>query len=250
LLSVPLTDNGTAPARRPLIGITSYLDEARWGVWRAPAALIPAAYVRAVERAGGRALVVPPSGAGGREVAAALDGLILSGGGDIDPIHSGGPQHPAVADVDIVRDHGEFALLRAALELDLPVLGICRGMQLLNVALGGDLVAHVPDHVGHNGHKREAGAFHSHDVRCVAGSSIARMLGARASVPSHHHQAVATLGAGLVAVAFADDGLTEAIEDPSCRFCVGVQWHPEEGEDDTLFVELVARARERSAVAL
>jgi len=236
------------PDRLPLIGISSYLEEAAWGVWRTPAAVIPAAYVRAVERAGGRALVIPPYARGARGLVAMLDGLMLTGGGDIGPEHFGAKPHPATAQVDDVRDDGELALLRAALECDLPLLGICRGMQLLNVACGGDLVQHVPDLVGHDGHKRQAGVFHDHDVRCVPGTRLAELLGDRAATPSHHHQAVATLGAGLVASAFADDELVEAIEDPARPFCLGVQWHPEEGSDGALFEALVEQARERSEV--
>jgi putative glutamine amidotransferase len=233
--------------RRPLIGITSYLEEARWGVWCTSAALIPTSYIRAVEQAGGRALVIPPNREGAREVAEALNGLIISGGGDIKPMPGG--EHPAIADVDELRDDAELALLDQALAREIPVLGICRGMQLLNVFAGGTLVPHVPDRVGHDGHKEDPGAFGSHRVRLISGSSLAALLGDEASVPSHHHQAVQRLGAGFVASAFAEDGLTEAIEDPQRSFCVGVQWHPEEGDDNSLFVELVRRAREGAWVA-
>lgn len=190
--------------------------------------------------------MVPPDREGAREVAQALDGLIISGGGDIKPVPGG--EHPAIADVDELRDAAELALLDEALAREIPVLGICRGMQLLNVFAGGDLVPHVPDRVGHDGHKEDPGAFGSHKVRLVAGSTLAALLGEEASVPSHHHQAVHKLGAGFVASAFAEDGLTEAIEDPRRSFCVGVQWHPEEGDNDSLFVELVERARESARV--
>ncbi len=232
-----------AGARLPLVGISSYLEEAAFGVWRAPSALVPAVYVRAVQRAGGRALVVPPDPHGAEEVVAVLDGLVLSGGGDVDPARFGADAHPATDQVDVARDEGELALLRAALARDLPILGICRGMQLINVAYGGDLHQHVPDVVGHEAHKPRAGVFHDHTVRCDEGSRLGALLGGRASVPSHHHQAVGALGAGLVASAFADDGLTEALEDPARPFCLGVQWHPEEGDDDTLFEALVEQAR-------
>lgn len=236
-----------APARpRPLIGITSYMEEAAWGVWRTSAALLPTSYISAVEGAGGRALLLPPSANGAGEVVEALDGLIISGGGDIKPPH--GDEHPALVDVDERRDESELRLLGEALARDLPVFGICRGMQLLNVFNGGDLIPHLPDEVGRDVHKREPGAFHLHTVRLAAGSLLARLLGNESYVPSHHHQAVRRLGSGLVASAFAEDGLTEGIEDPERGFCLGVQWHPEEGDDDSLFVALVAHARERARV--
>jgi gamma-glutamyl-gamma-aminobutyrate hydrolase PuuD len=229
----------------PLIGISSYLQEATFDVWQVHSALVPAVYLQAVERAGGRPLVIPPTPVGVTEVVDVLDGLVLSGGGDIDPQLFGADAHPALDQVDIRRDDGELALLRAALDRDLPVLGVCRGVQLLNVAYGGDILQHVPELVGHDDHKQQAGVFGRHAVRTAAGTRLADLVGEAANVPSHHHQAVGAIGKGLVASAFAEDGLTEAVEDPARPFCIGVQWHPEEHADDVLVAAFVESARAR-----
>lgn len=228
---------------RPIIGITSYAQEASWGVWRLPAVLIPAMYVEAVERAGGRALVVPPSEAGVEETLDALDGIIFSGGADVDPTAYGSEPHPETDAPQEHRDAGELALLSAALERDMPTLAICRGVQLLNVARGGDLIQHLPDDVGHDEHKQTPGVFAVHPVEVKGGTRLAAVVGGRPEVTSHHHQAVGRLGEGLVEAAWAEDGTLEAIEDPGARFAVGVQWHPEAGDDDALFRALVGEAR-------
>jgi putative glutamine amidotransferase len=230
-------------SRRPVIGITSYAEQARWGVWDSPAALIPMAYVRAVEEAGGRPLLVPPSHEGIEETLDALDGLLLSGGSDIDPELYGAEAHPQTNGTRPERDLAEIALLRAALERDMPVLAVCRGSQVLNVAQGGDLVQHLPEVVGHERHKRAPSVFGDHDVDLVPGTRLQRLLGDHAPVKSHHHQGYGRLGDGLREAARADDGTIEAIEDPSRRFALGVLWHPEEGEDFALFQELVEEAR-------
>ena len=231
-------------ARRPLIGITSYAEPSvRWGVWDLPAALIPLTYVRAVEEAGGRPLLVPPSENGIEETLAALDGLLFSGGSDLDPDLYGHAAHPETNGVRPERDRGELALLTAALERDLPVLAVCRGSQVLNVARGGDLVQHLPDEVGHERHRPTPGAFAEHEVDLDAGSRIGSLLGRRAPVKSHHHQGFGHVGDGLVETAWAEDGTLEALEDPSKRFAVGVLWHPEEGADGALLRALVAEAR-------
>ena len=228
----------------PLIAITSYAaDEVRWGLWNVAAVLLPAAYVSAVEHAGGRPLLVPPSEHGVAETLDALDGLILSGGPDLDPALYGAEPHPATDGPRPERDHAELALLGGALERDLPVLAICRGLEVLNVARGGDLVQHLPDVVGDERHRHTPGAFADHDVALEPGSRIQRLLGDRAPVKSHHHQGVGRVGAGLTAAAWADDGTVEALEDASRRFAVGVLWHPEEGEDFALFRGLVEEAR-------
>lgn len=227
---------------RPVIGITAYEEQARWGSLEIPAVLAPLVYVEAVERAGGRPLLVPPSAEGAEETVGALDGLVLSGGSDVDPATYGADPHPETRNVRPDRDRAELALVRAALARDLPVLAVCRGMQVFNVAHGGDLVQHLPDVVGHPNHRRVRGVFDDHDVTVRAGSRLAAVLGERAPVKSHHHQAPGRLGAGLVEVAWAEDGTVEGIEDPARRFALGVLWHPEQGDDLSLFRALVAEA--------
>jgi putative glutamine amidotransferase len=231
-------------SRRPLIGITAYSEpEVRWGPWQVPAVLIPLSYVRAIEAAGGRALVVPPSEEAIEETLDPLDGLLFSGGSDLDPALYGQDPHTETAGVRTERDRSELALLTAALERDLPVLAVCRGSQILNVALGGDLVQHLPEIVGDEKHKHTPGVFGDHEVDVRADSRVGALLGERAPVKSHHHQGFGRLGAGLVEAAWADDGTLEALEDPARRFTVGVLWHPEVGEDAALFRVLVDEAR-------
>jgi putative glutamine amidotransferase len=231
-------------ASTPVVGITTYVEEASWGAWRMPAALIPYDYVRAVERAGGRALLVPPSEDAVDETLDALDGLVLSGGNDLEPSAYGADAHPATNGTNPARDRGELALLTAALARDLPVLAVCRGIEVLNVARGGDLVQHLPDQVGHEEHRAVVGAFSDHGVRVEASSRLGSLVGERVeTVKSHHHQALGRVGEGLREVAWADDGTVEGVEDPERRFAVGVLWHPEAGEDQKLFEALVAEAR-------
>ena len=233
---------------KPLIGITSYAPEqVAWGIWEAPAALIPLVYVDAVERAGGRPLVVPPTEDAIEETLDALDGIVFSGGEDLDPRAYGAEPHPETKGVHEARDRAELALLHAALERDMPVLAICRGTQVLNVALGGDLVQHLPEVVGDDKHKHTPGVFADHDVTVRGDSRLAAVLGDRAPVKSHHHQGYGRLGQGLREAAWAEDGTVEALEDPSRRFALGVLWHPEEGEDTALFESLVAEARDYRA---
>jgi putative glutamine amidotransferase len=225
-----------------VIGITTYVVPASFGAWRLDSALVPHDYVLAVERAGGRALLVPPATDGVEETLDALDGLIFSGGSDLDPAIYGQEPHPEVTDVSRPRDDAELVLLGAAMERDMPVLAICRGSQVLNVALGGDLVQHLPDVVGDESHKHTPGEFADHEVEIDEGSRLGRLLGGRSSVKSHHHQGFGRLGGGLAAAARADDGTVEGLEDPSRRFAVGVLWHPEAGDDARLFEALVAEA--------
>jgi gamma-glutamyl-gamma-aminobutyrate hydrolase PuuD len=232
---------------RPVIGITSYAQEASWGVWRLPAALIPLDYVDAIERAGGRALVIPPADDGVEETLDALDAIVFSGGADVDPAHYGAEPHPETDTPQARRDAGEIALLHAALERDMPTLAICRGFQLLNVARGGDLVQHLPEEVGHDDHKQVPGEFAVHPVEVKDGSRLGEIVGSTQQVTSHHHQALGRVGDGLVESAWAADGTLEGVEDPSRRFVVGVQWHPEAGEDAALFEALVEQAREYRA---
>jgi gamma-glutamyl-gamma-aminobutyrate hydrolase PuuD len=207
------------------------------------AALIPYDYVRAVEQAGARALLVPPSEDGIEETLDAVDGLIFSGGSDLDPSLYGQEAHPETDGVVAERDRAELALLQAALARDLPVLAICRGSQVLNVARGGDLVQHLPDVLGDDKHKHTPGAWADHDVEIEDGTRLGALLGGdRAPVKSHHHQGFGRVGDGLQVAARADDGTIEALEDASARFAVGVLWHPEAGEDRKLFEGLVAEA--------
>lgn len=228
---------------RPVIGITSYAQDARWGVWHMPAALVPLAYVDAIEAAGGRAIVIPPTEEDVEETLDALDGIVFSGGADVDPSRYGAAAHPETDVPQTRRDAGELALLTAALDRDLPTLAICRGFQLLNVARGGDLVQHLPEAVGNDVHKQVPGEFAVHPVEVKEGTRLASIVGATPDVTSHHHQGLGRLGDGLVECAWAADGTLEAVEDPARRFVVGVQWHPEAGEDAALFEELVAQAR-------
>jgi putative glutamine amidotransferase len=228
---------------RPVIGITAYAEQARWGVWEAPAALIPLAYVNAIERAGGRPLLVPPSEDGIEETLAVLDGLLFSGGSDIDPGTYGAEAHSETNGVRPERDRAELALLEAALARDMPVLAVCRGSQVLNVALGGDLVQHLPEVVGHERHKHTPGVFADHDVDVLPGTKLQALVGDHAPVKSHHHQGYGRIGQGLRPAARAEDGTVEAIEDTERRFALGVLWHPEEGEDAALFEALVDEAR-------
>jgi gamma-glutamyl-gamma-aminobutyrate hydrolase PuuD len=228
---------------RPIVGITSYAEQARWGVWEAQAALVPMSYVRAVEAAGGRALLVPPTADGVEETLDTLDGLVLSGGADLDPGSYGAEAHPETNGTRPERDSAELALLEAALARDLPVLAVCRGSQVLNVALGGDLVQHLPEVVGHEGHKQTPGTFSDHGVEILPQTKLHEIVGQHAPVKSHHHQGYGRLGEGLQVCAHAEDGTVEAIEDPSRRFALGVLWHPEEDEDAALFRALVEEAR-------
>src|SRR5215210_5491512 len=228
---------------KPLIGITTDITRARFGAWEEDSALVPADYVRAVERAGGRPLLVPPSDEGMEETLDALDGVIFSGGGDVDPATYAQEPHAETRGVVAERDRGELALLEAALARDMPVLAVCRGSQVLNVALGGDLVQHLPEVVGDETHKHTPGEYADHDVDVSPETRLGALIGDRAPVKSHHHQGFGRLGSGLREAARADDGTVEALEDPARRFAMGVLWHPEAGEDMRLFEAFVDEAR-------
>ena len=228
---------------RPIIGITTYLTSATFESWTEDSALVPADYVRAVEVAGGRPLLVPPSGDGVDETLDVLDAIIFSGGSDVDPATYGQEPHPETKGVVADRDRAELELLEAALARDMPVLAVCRGSQVLNVGLGGDLVQHLPDVVGHDDHKHTPGEYADHDVTLVPETRLAGLLGEHAPVKSHHHQGFGRLGSGLRESARAEDGTVEALEDPSRRFALGVLWHPEASEDMRLFEALVGEAR-------
>jgi gamma-glutamyl-gamma-aminobutyrate hydrolase PuuD len=228
---------------KPVIGITTYLTRAKFGTWEDDTALVPADYVRAIERGGGRALLVPPSDQAIEETLDSLDGVLFSGGADIDPEFYGQDAHPETKGIVPERDRGEFALLQAALARDMPVFAVCRGSQVLNVALGGDLVQHLPEVVGDEKHKHMPGMYGDHDVTIEPETRLAALLGDRAPVKSHHHQGFGRLGEGLRESARAEDGTLEALEDPSRRFTLGVLWHPEAGEDMRLFEAFVEEAR-------
>ena len=232
---------------RPVIGITTYVTPAKWGSWDEEAALVPAAYVDAIERAGGRPLLVPPSENGIEETLDAVDGLLFSGGSDLDPELYDQEPHDETLGVHPERDRAELTLLEAALARDMPVLAVCRGSQVLNVARGGDLVQHLPDVVGDEKHKHTPGTFADHDVTLEDGTRLASLLGDRAPVKSHHHQGIGRVGEGLRVAAHAEDGSIEAVEDPARRFALGVLWHPEAGEDLRLFEELVREAEDYRA---
>ena len=231
---------------RPVVGITTYVEQASWGVWDVPAAILPFRYVERVEAAGGTAVLLPPSAASGGSVLERLDALVLAGGADLDPGLYGEEPHEETTGLRRERDAAEAPLVRAALERDLPTLGICRGMQLMSVVCGGSLVQHLPDVVGHERHRPSPGVYGLHDVRLAPGSRAAGVLGEQVSVPSYHHQGLASAGS-LTVTGWADDDTPEAVEDPDRRFALGVLWHPEASDDLRLFTALVEAARAPAA---
>jgi putative glutamine amidotransferase len=239
------------PEPRPAIGICGGLTEASWDTFNQHAVLLPLNYLTAIQHAGGLPVMIPPD----REliedpdqVLDRIDALILAGGVDLDPALYGAEPHPETEQgTPRERDDTEIALVRRALELDLPLLGICRGMQVINVALGGTLLQHVPDKVGHSDHRRTPGSFADadHDVRLVPGSLVARAAGEEIHrTKSHHHQAVQEIGDGLEVTGWSvTDDLPEAVEARERRFALGVQWHPEVDETSRLIAALVDEAR-------
>jgi len=235
--------------RRPVIGICAALERARWGAWDMPAYLMPRNYVDAVQAAGGQALLAPPDPAWVThpdELLDLLDGLVLAGGADVDPSTYGEQSHTETKGSVLERDTFEIAMVRRAMERDLPVLAICRGMQVMNVAAGGTLHQHLPALVGHGDHRRVLGTFDGadHGVHLTDGSLAARAAGeASHATKSHHHQGVDRIGEGLVVTGWADmDELPEALERPDRRFALGVQWHPEADETSRLISALVQEA--------
>jgi putative glutamine amidotransferase len=224
---------------RPIIGITCYVEEAVRGVWKSmPHALLPYSYVTKVERAGGIAVLIPPRLDGdaemAREVLSRLDGLMLAGGADVEPRRYAAQPHPSIQQARPDRDAFELALAAVTRERDTPVLGICRGMQVMAVAAGGTLEQHLPDVVGHDEHSPSPGAYGSHSVRTVEGTTVRALLGEEVVIPSYHHQSVST-HPGYLPTAWAPDGTLEAMEHTASRFRLAVQWHPEAGPDDRLF---------------
>ena len=231
-----------ARSGKPIVGITTYAENAAWGAWNVPTALVPLTYVRSLERAGARPLLVPPSEDAIDETLDALDGLVFSGGADLDPASYGADPHPQTNGIRPERDRAELALMEAALARDMPILAVCRGLEIMNVLRGGDLVQHLPEVVGDEKHKHTPGVFADHEVSVAGESRLARVLGERAPVKSHHHQGVGRVGDGLVETAWAEDGTVEGLEDPEQRFALGVLWHPEEDEGAALFRALVEEA--------
>ncbi len=235
---------------RPLVGLTTYREEAAWGVWRHRADVLHAEYADAIVAAGGVPVLLPPasgSDVSARSVVARLDALVVSGGADVDPARYGEEPHERTAGWREDRDAWETALLAAAAEADLPVLGVCRGMQLMAVAAGGSLDQHTPDVVGHDEHSPGGDQFGRLTVRTLQGSRLAAAEGDAVRVECHHHQSVRSFP-GYVATAWAPDETVEAMETTGDRFCVGVQWHPEMSHDQALFSALVAAAAERTRV--
>jgi putative glutamine amidotransferase len=228
---------------RPVIGLPTPIEAASWGAWRDfPVALIGWSYVRAVQGAGGLAVLLPPDqGADPDEVLGLIDGLLLVGGTDVDPASYGAEPDPATTHTTPVRDEFELKLARRALEVDLPLLGVCRGMQLMNVAAGGSLVQDI-DNVPL--HRHTPGAFGDHFVELESGSLAERAAGQpRHAVKSHHHQGLGRIGDGLVVTGRAEDGEVEAVEAPDRRFALGVLWHPEEDETSRLIAAFVDEVR-------
>ncbi len=231
----------------PVIGLTTYRETAAYGVWNQRADLLPSEYAGSVAACGGVPVLLPPvDGAGAAEaVVARLDALVVSGGADVDPERYGAAPHPRTASWRPDRDAWELALLAAADTAGLPVLGVCRGMQVMAVAAGGALEQHVPDVVGHEEHSPGGPEYGVVEVATVAGSRVAGLVGERLQVNCHHHQAVAS-HPGYVPSAHAADGVLEAMEAPGERFCVAVQWHPETAADVGLLEGLVAAAARRA----
>ncbi|WP_405055859.1 gamma-glutamyl-gamma-aminobutyrate hydrolase family protein [Kribbella sp. NBC_01505] len=228
---------------KPRIGITTYLEPTIWGVWQRDAALLPRVYLDAVANAGGVPLLLPPVGTD-PTVLDILDGLIIAGGCDVDPASYDAAPHPETTDTRPGRDTHETILIRAALERELPLLAICRGLQMLNVALGGTLNQHLPDVVAHDLHRPSPAVFGRTDVKVEPGSLTARLLGDRSSVHCYHHQALDLVAPSLKVTARAEDGTVEAAEVDGHEFALGVQWHPEENPEDLrLFTALIDASR-------
>ena len=238
---------GESSPRPPVIGLTTYLDQAQTGVWDVRAGFLPADYFQGITAAGGVAMLLPPQPVDpdiAERVLDGLDGLVISGGKDVDPAAYGQERHAETDQPGRQRDAWEFTLLDAALKRGLPVLGICRGAQVLNVALGGTLHQHLPDVIGHSGHRAGNAVFSTLPVRTVPGTRLAALLGESIDAQCYHHQGIAELGGGLVVSGWDADDVIEAVELPGDSFVLAVQWHPEETLDDLrLFSAIVEAAR-------
>ncbi len=238
------------------IGLSTYRQEASWSVWTSEADLLPTGYADSIYATGALPMLLPPGGADpdawADRAMSTIDGLVLTGGVDVDPALYGAERGPLTDPSQPHRDAWEAALCRSALRHETPVLAVCRGLHVLNVALGGTLTQHLPDAVGHDGHRPVVGQFPRHHVRVAEGSALVAMVGDEADVPTHHHQAVDALGAGLEAIGWADDGIIEAVSGTGACWVVGVQWHPEMAQGHSLFdalVEQAAASREAKAAA-
>jgi gamma-glutamyl-gamma-aminobutyrate hydrolase PuuD len=231
--------------RRPRIGLTTYLTHAEFGVWQVRAAVVPEVYLHAVAASGGVPVLLPPVGSD-PDLLDVLDGLLLIGGVDLDPQLYGEEPHLTVVDTQPDRDTHEASLFHAALDRRVPVLGVCRGAQLMTAALGGTLHQHLPDVLGHERHRPEPAVFGTTTVTTKPDSLVAEILGEESKVPCYHHQGLRTVETPLEPTAWADDGLVEAVELPGPGWVLGVQWHPEENPDDLrLFAAHVEAARSR-----
>ncbi len=229
---------------RPIIGITGELEAARWRDWIREAVVSPVSYTRAVERAGGAPVVLPPVPSSSvSSLIAKIDALVVAAGRDIDPSLYEESPHEQNEVPDHRRDRFEILMIRAAIEADLPFLAISRGMHILNVARGGTLIQHLPDRLGSESHKPDPVKLTIHDVQISAASKLGRVLGATAQVPAAHHQAIDRIGSGLLTVAWTPDQVVEAVELQGHKFGIGVQWRPEEGDDGRIFEALVAAAK-------
>ena len=238
----------------PVIGLTTYLEQAQTGVWDVPASFLPKIYFEAVTKAGGIAVLLPPQPIDDQianRILDGLDGLIITGGKDVDPARYGQERHPATDEPRTDRDAFEDALLRAAIDRDLPFLGICRGAQVLNVALGGTLIQHLPDVLGTTRYNLRHGNFAVNEVGVEGATKLSKLYAGdeTVDVKSYHHQAIDQLAEGLVVSARSDDGVIQAVELPNMAFGVAVQWHPEEdaAEDARLFKGIVTAAAEYRA---
>ncbi|MGW5224350.1 gamma-glutamyl-gamma-aminobutyrate hydrolase family protein [Nocardia niigatensis] len=227
-----MASNDSDPGRRPVIGLPTYSERSRFGHWDVDAAVLARSYIDLTEHAGGIPVLLPPTGTPRPELIERLDGLVLTGGADLDPARYGAPPHPATRGLRPDRDESEFGLFTLALAAGLPILAVCRGLQLVNVALGGTLLQHVPDTVGHTDHSRSPGVFTVNTVTTVPGSRLAALVGPEAKAHCHHHQAIGTLAAELTATGHTADGIIEAVETRDGPFLLGVQWHPEENPSD------------------
>lgn len=242
--SVASSDSDVRSA--PRIGVSTYLERAQQGVWDVRAAFLPDVYLNAVTASGGVALLLPPQAEQVADIAVAgLDGLILTGGADVQPELYGAERHPQTDAARVDRDAWELALFRAAERRRLPVLAICRGLQLVNVARGGTLQQHLPESLGTDRYRIGGGVFAENEVAIEAESTLSQILGDETyPVHSYHHQGIGRLGDGLAVSARSDDGLVQAFEGVGDGYLVGVQWHPEENTDDRrLFEDLVSQAR-------
>jgi len=237
--------NGSSANARPVLGLTTYLQRSQTGVWDVEASFLPAIYIDGVTRAGGIATLLPPQPVDDGIVARildGLDGLVITGGRDVDPAAYGQERHPKTDEPAVTRDAFEFALLAEALRRGLPVLGICRGAQVLNVSLGGTLHQHLPDVVGHYQHQLGNAVFNTSTIQTVPGTRVASLIGESTDAQCYHHQAIAELGKGLIASAWDSDGVIEAVEILGDSFVVAVQWHPEERLDDLRLFRAVVQA--------